>query len=144
MQSRDILERRLGFDEIMNAHFLNLQALPSLETYGSAERAETIISSTLENNPDVAGIYFMSSEARVPLTILKALAPRSEAVKIAHERTPFTEDALRTGDLDGVITQDIGHLVRSAIRRLKGLIDQRQTLKSQEKIRIEILLRTNI
>ncbi|MDP5359243.1 MAG: LacI family transcriptional regulator, partial [Paracoccaceae bacterium] len=65
-------------------------------------------------------------------------------IKIAHERTPFTEQALRDRRLDGVIAQDPGHLVRSAIRRLKGIVDRRQTLGSQENIRIEILLRTNI
>jgi LacI family transcriptional regulator len=46
--------------------------------------------------------------------------------------------------LNGIIAQDAGHLVRSAIRRLKGKVDKRQTLGSQENIRIDILLRTNV
>ncbi len=144
MQSRDSMERRLGFDDVMNMHFPHLRALPSLETYGVSERAKAIISTTLQNNSDIVGIYIMSSEARGPLTILQDVAPDSSVVKIAHERTPFTEGALRFGNLDAVIAQDTGHLVRSAIRRLKGIVDQRETLKSQEKIRVEILLKTNI
>jgi LacI family transcriptional regulator len=144
MQSRDSLERRLGFDEEINKSFPNLSALPSLETYGNDERAHSIISANLKANPDVVGIYVMASEARTPLCILRELNVDRSIIKIAHERTPFTEQALRDGVLDGVIAQDPGHLVRSAIRRLKGIVDRRQTLGSQENIRIEILLKTNI
>lgn len=143
MQSRDSLERRLGFDQEISTSFPHLRALPSLETYGMEERAQDIIAGTLRNNPDTVGIYIMASEARAPLSIVDELAVDPSVIKIAHERTPFTEDALRCRKLDGVIAQDAGHLVRSAIRRLKGMIDQRETLGSQEKIRVEILLRTN-
>ena len=144
MQSRDSLERRLGFDKEMNESFAHLRALPSLETYGNEERARTIIAASLKANPDIRGIYIMSSEARTPLSIVKELNVDPSIIKIAHERTPFTEKALRAKTLDGVIAQDAGHLVRSAIRRLKGIVDKRETLGSQENIRIEILLRTNI
>jgi LacI family transcriptional regulator len=86
----------------------------------------------------------MASEARKPLSILYDLDIDPSITKIAHERTPYTEHALRTRTLDGIIAQDAGHLVRSAIRRLKGNVDQRRTVGSQENIRIDILLRTNI
>ena len=86
----------------------------------------------------------MASEARMPLSILAALGIDPAIIKIAHERTPFTEQALRDRSLDGVIAQDAGHLVRVAIRRLKGIVDRRQTVESQEEIRIDILLRSNI
>lgn len=144
MQSRDSLERRLGFDEIMNDSFVHLRSLPSLETYGNEGRAREIISATLRNNPDLVGIYIIASEARIPLSILDELDVDHHIVKIAHERTPFTEQALRKKTLDGVIAQDAGHLVRSAIRRLKGIVDQRKTLGSQESIRTEVLLHTNL
>jgi LacI family transcriptional regulator len=143
MQSRDSLERRLGFDREINESFPRLRALPSLETYGNDERAHAIIAASLKANPDIVGIYVMASEARVPLSILSELEVDASIIKIAHERTPFTEAALRNRTLDGVIAQDPGHLVRSAIRRLKGMVDRRQTLGSQENIRIEILLRSN-
>ena len=144
MQSRDTLERRLGFDQELNDNFLRLRALPSLETYGNGDRARQIIANSLKTNPDVVGIYIMASEARIPLSIVSELGLDPSIIKIAHERTPFTEAALQQHTLYGVIAQDAGHLVRSAIRRLKGIIDQRKTLQSQENIRIEILLRTNI
>ncbi len=144
MQSRDSLERRLGFDEEINAEFDQLRVLPSLETYGNEARAREIIAASLANNSDTVGIYVMATEARKPLTILQDLDIDPSIIKIAHERTPYTEHALRAQTLDGVIAQDAGHIVRSAIRRLKGNVDQRRTVGSQENIRIDILLRTNI
>lgn len=165
MQSRDSLERRLGFDRVINAQFPHLTALPSLETYGNADRARRIIAEALRRQSVVAA-YILSSEARIPLTVLDEIrqsqnlarpiglhqdlgagdggnAP-GHIVTIAHERTPCTEDALRGGSVDAVITQDPGHLARSAIRKLKAMADQRGTLESQEKIRVEILLPTNL
>jgi LacI family transcriptional regulator len=144
MQSRDSLERRLGFDQEISKNFPALHALPSLETYGNADRARTIISASLSAHPDIVGIYILASEARKPLSIVAEMDVSRDIIRIAHERTPFTEQALRDRTLDGVIAQDAGHLVRSAIRRLKGIVDKRKTLGSQEQIRIEILLRTNI
>lgn len=144
MQSRDSLERRLGFDQVLNASFPQFRALPSLETYGSADRAGQVISATFKRNADIVGIYIVSSEARVPLAIIKGLPVPKSVVIIAHERTPYTESALMDDTLDGLITQDPGHLVRSAIRKLRALTDMRTTLQSQEKIRVEILLKTNL
>ncbi|MCF2869866.1 LacI family DNA-binding transcriptional regulator [Octadecabacter sp. G9-8] len=144
MRSRDSLERRIGFDAEMNQHSPGLRPLPSLETYGDEERAERVIYNSVINNPDLVGVYVLSSEARVPLTILNENMNTDHLIKISHERTPFTEAALRNGSLDAVIAQDPGHLVRSAVRKLKAITDKRVATGSQERIRVEVLLRTNI
>lgn len=144
MQSRDSLERRLGFDAELASSFPNLTALPSLETYGDEERAEEIITNMVMNNDEIIGIYVISSEARVPVTILSKLPKTENLVTIGHERTPFTESALRDGRLDCVIAQNAGHLVRSAVRKLKAMTDKRSTHRQQEHIRVEILLKTNL
>lgn len=144
MQSRDSLERRLGFDQEIHGSFPGLRALPSLETYGNADRAHDVIGKSLRAHPDIVGIYIMAPEARIPLSVIANFDVPEGTVRIAHERTPFTEQALRDRTLDGLIAQDAGHLVRSAIRRMKGMVDRRKTLGSQEQIRIEILLRTNL
>jgi LacI family transcriptional regulator len=144
MQSRDSLERRLGFDAELTTRFPKLNALPSLETYGDEERAEMVISNVLRTHPDAVGIYVMSSEARVPVSILSRIKATNGIVRVAHERTPFTEAALHDGRLDCVIAQNAGHLVRSAVRKLKAISDNSQTHSQQERIRVEILLRTNL
>ena len=143
MRSRDSLERRMGFDAELNAHFPDLRALPSLETYGDEDRAAEIIQNSIKNNPDLVGVYVLSSEARIPLDILNETAKTNHLIKIAHERTPYTQTALKEGRLDGVIAQDPGHLVRSAVRKLKAITDRRVAKGSQERIRVEVLLRTN-
>lgn len=144
MQSRDSLERRLGFDAELGNSFPKLTALPSLETYGDEERAENIIFNMVKNNTSIVGIYVMSSEARVPVSLISKLPETQNLVTIGHERTPFTEAALRDGRLDCIIAQNAGHLVRSAVRKLKAITDKRSTHRQQEDIRVEILLRTNL
>ncbi len=144
MKSRDSMERRLGFDQEIHSSFPHLVPLPSLESYGNPERAQDIIAKSLRAHDDIVGIYVMASEARIPLSVLADLKVDASVVRIAHERTPFTEKALKDRRLDAVIAQDAGHLVRSAIRRLKGMVDRRKVSGSQEHIRTEILTRTNL
>ena len=144
IQSRDSLERRSGFDAVINASFPHLETLPSLETYGSEDRTQRIISTSFHHQDGIVGVYIISSEARVPLSVIRQTAVPQSVVIVAHERTPSTVEALVDGTLDAVITQDPGHLVRSAIRKLRALTDMRSTLHSQEKIRVEILLKTNL
>ncbi len=144
MLARDSLERRLGFDQVLNADYPHLSVLPSLETYGDKDRTRSVIQSAFSGHNGIAGIYILGSEARLPLEIALGAANSRKPVVIAHERTPFTEAALQSGQIDALITQDPGHLVRSAIRILRARKDRRGILTSQEKIRIEILIRENI
>ena len=144
MRSRDSLERRLGFDEVINADFAHLTVLPSLETRGEPERTDRIIRASFASNPDILGVYILSSEARVTLQTVTQLTATGHRPVIAHERTPFTEAALLSKQIDALITQDSGHLVRSAIRILRARCDRREVLASQEKIRIEILIAENL
>jgi LacI family transcriptional regulator len=144
MLARDSLERRLGFDEIINADYPHLTVLPSLETYGDPERTARIIRNSLLSHHTIAGVYIVSSEARVPLEVVTEVFADNKPVIFAHERTPFTEAALRSHQVDALITQDPGHLVRSAIRILRARRDRREILASQEKIRIEVLIKENL
>ena len=86
----------------------------------------------------------LSSEARVALEAIAEVSdPRRQTI-IAHERTRFSETLLADGQLDAVIAQNPGHLVRSALRVLRARCDNREPIASQEEIRIEILLRENL
>ncbi|MEH6836683.1 MAG: LacI family transcriptional regulator, partial [Falsihalocynthiibacter arcticus] len=86
----------------------------------------------------------MGSEAREVLEAAQIYGRGKGHLQIAHERTPSTVNALMNGTLDAVVTQDPGHLVRSAVRILRANCENRTTLASQEKIRIEILLADNL
>lgn len=143
-RSRDSLERRLGFDGVINRDYPNLTILPTLESHGDPGRAQHVLRNALQAHDDVVGLYFMGAEARVPIEVARALNATTGRVTIAHERTPSTEKALRSGELDAVIHQDPGHLVRSAVRILRAKCENRATLASQERIRTEILIAENI
>ncbi|MEM7522458.1 MAG: LacI family DNA-binding transcriptional regulator [Pseudomonadota bacterium] len=144
MNNLDSVERRNGFDGVLGAFHPNLTALPTLETHGDPERARATIKRSFENHQELCGVYIMSAEAADALHAICAYSEPTRQVVIAHERTPTTVAKLIDGSLDAIIAQDPGHLVRSAIRMLKVRCDDRQPLLSQEKIRIEILIRENL
>lgn len=144
MQSRDSLERRLGFDAIMANYAPRLQVHPSMETYADAARTEKIIAVALQNNPEIVGIYLMHHDIAETMHAIEAQGIPQEIVIVGHELTQHTRTRLVDGTMDAVITQDVGHLVRSSIRVLKARISRIGTVASQERIRIEIILRENL
>lgn len=143
-QARDSLERRLGFDSVINREFPHLRILPTLETHGDPGRTQHVLRNVLGAHDDIVGLYFMGAEAHTPIEVARCLRATENRVTIAHERTPSTEAALRRGDIAAVIHQDPGHLVRSAVRILRAKCENRATLASQERIRIEILIAENL
>ena len=144
MQSRDAIERRLGFDRIIAAEFPHLTTLPSLETYGNRARTDRIIQQSLESHPGIRAVYIMNSEAELPTKALSASQHTPKPIVVAHERTSFTEEALSNGQIDAIIDQHAGHAIRSAIRIMRARCENRKPSSSQETIRIEILLKENL
>ena len=144
MQSRDSLERRLGFDAIMASYTPRLQVCPSVETYGDATRTAKIVTAALRNNPEIVGIYLMNHDISETMQVIQEQGIPQNFVIIGHELTKYARARLVDGSMDAVITQDVGHLVRSAIRILKARIARIGTVPSQERIRIEIILRENL
>ncbi|MEO1607093.1 MAG: LacI family DNA-binding transcriptional regulator [Pseudomonadota bacterium] len=144
LQSRDSLERRLGFDAVLSRHYPELKSVPTLETHGDYERTLSIFERAFATYDNIVGIYLMGQEARAPLEALKSTKKGSGSMVIAHERTPSTEAALRDDVIQAIIAQDPGHLVRSAIRVLRANSENRPVLGSQERIRTEILISENL
>lgn len=144
MRAQDSIERRLGFDNVINDSFPHLHVLPSLETHADPERTRRIVQRTLEHNGDVVALYVLSSEARIPVSCASEIIGPDKIVVVAHERTPFSVSALRSGQIDALIAQNPGHAVRSAIRLLRARTDNREALRAQDQLRIEILLKDNL
>lgn len=144
MNALDSVDRRLGFDRVMAEDFPNLVALPSVETHGKEQRVRTIIENAYRYHEDIVGAYVMASEGRQALSALAKVKDVRSQVIIAHERTKFTEASLHDQCLDAIIAQSPGHLVRSAVRTLRARADGKEPVASQERIRIEILLRDNL
>ncbi|MEM6711833.1 MAG: LacI family DNA-binding transcriptional regulator [Pseudomonadota bacterium] len=142
--ARGQVERRLGFDAVLSEAFPNLTALPSLEGYDDGERTYAVVNRALDAHDDVVGIYGAGAGTR---GMTRAIAERGlsdHLVIIGHDLTTHAEDGLRNGLIDVVINQNVGHLVRSATRILRAQCDGRTIIESQERIRIEIVLRENL
>ena len=142
--ARDMVQRRFGFDAVMAESFAHLRVLPSLEGYDDRETTERVVRGCLANHPDVRGIYLVGAGARGLTAALRDLDPDHGLVVLAHELTPHTRAALEQGIIDVVINQNVGHLIRSAVRVLKARCDGRAIIESQERIRIEIVLKENL
>jgi len=144
MQARDSLERRLGFDAVMREQFPGVEVLPTLETHGDPVRVGKVIAQARRVYLNISGVYMFVSASSALLESLRKAGLFSSTVTIAHELTLHTKQSLLKGEIDAVITQNVGHLVRSALRVLRSKCDGLNFDPSQEKIRIEIVTRENI
>lgn len=143
-QSRDMIERRHGFDQVMREQFPSLEPLPSVEGQESPQHTEQVTLRALQQNPDVVGIYSVGASVLGIARAVSAAELRKRPVLVDHELTENSTALLRNGVIDAVITQNTGHLVRSALRVLRAKCDKTPVIKSQENIRIEIVIRENL
>jgi LacI family transcriptional regulator len=142
MLARDHAERRLGFDRVMQAGFPHLTTLPTLECHDDPETIAAAVPAALAAHPGILGIYSVGAGNRSLIRALKAL-PR-KPVTIAHELSPHARLALEDGTFDVVITQDIGHIVRSAARVLRAFAESRDIIPAQERIRLDVFIKENL
>lgn len=144
MLARDSIERRLGFDAVMAESFPQLTILPSIESRDDPARMEMVVARAAAAHPDLVGVYSMGPGNRPLLQALRAPGRLRGLVVIAHELTPVTHRALLEDEVDAVITQNVGHLVRSALRVLRAKCDGVPIFEAQERIRIDIVLKENL
>lgn len=78
------------------------------------------------------------------MRFFKAQAPGDKPVVVAHELTALSRAALNDGLFDAVISQDTGHLVRSAVRVMRAKSDRMPIQAAQERIRIDVYLKENM
>ncbi|WP_299045743.1 LacI family DNA-binding transcriptional regulator [uncultured Tateyamaria sp.] len=141
--ARDHLERRKGFDAVMSAQFPSLDVVASIEGRDDPDLIRHMLPDVFASYPDLCGIY--SSAAGNP-GLIQYLSdhPRPGLVVIAHELTPTSRTALESDVFDAIISQDTGHLVRSAVRLMKATADRQPIDHTQERIRIDIYLKENM
>lgn len=142
MLARDHLERRLGFDEVMARDFPHLDVLASLEGRDDPDLIEKLLADVMSHTT-IAGIYASAAGNEGLLRFFKSQATAAPVI-IAHELTPLSRAALESGLFDAVISQDSGHLVRSAVRVMRAKSDNMPINTAQERIRIDVYLRENM
>ena len=144
MLLREAAERRLGFDDVIGRDFPLIQVLPTVESHGSPTQLRAVIGEVFAQNPDVRGVYLLGSGHRALLRAIDDLGLSGQLVLIGHELTPYARAALQAGKMDAVINQNVGHLVRSALRVLRAKTDKTPIDAGQEQLRIEIIMRENL
>ena len=144
LQAWDSLDRRLGFDRALAEGFPEIEVLATVEGHDDPSALDAALRRVLRAHPDLRGVYSMGGGNRVLLGLLVQAGLIGKVRVIAHELTQTTRDGLRRDQIDAVITQDLGHIIRSAIRTLRATRDQRPILAEQERIRIEILVKDNL
>jgi len=144
MRSRDSLERRLGFNDVIAAEFPGLTVLPSVESFDDPARMRDVLLGLARRRPHLRGVYSMGSGNAQMLEALRQCGRSGEVVAIAHEITPLTRKALLDREIDAVIAQNVGHLTRSAVRVLRAICDKQPIFEAQERVRIEVVLRENL
>lgn len=142
--ARDTIERRRGFDEVILRDFPSVEALQTLEAHGSAATLRQIVTEMLANAPGIRGIYAMGGGQRALTQVIEEMRLSNRLVIIGHELTPHTRAALERGQMSAIITQNVGHLARSALRVLRAKVDRMPIDEGQEQIRIDILIRENL
>ncbi len=144
MLARDHLERRLGFDEVIARDFPDLDVLPSVECRDDPALLRQLLPAVFADNADLVGVYSSAGGNEGLLEYLAQDPTAKRPVVVAHELTDLTRPALAEGWFDAVISQDAGHLVRSAVRVMRATSARIPINSAQERIRIEILLRDNL
>jgi LacI family transcriptional regulator len=142
--SRDSIERRFGFDSILADRFSSIEVLPTVESRNDNTRLISIVRQVLASHRDVVGVYSLDNGNAAILDVLRATDTIGHAAIIMHELTPVTRAALEANEVDVVIMQNVGHIVRSSIRVLRAHLDKTEIVESQETIRIEIVMRENL
>ncbi len=144
MAARDMIERVNGFSDVLKTSFPHFNVLPPLEAHDDLAMAAQVLGDQLDQGQPIAGVYNAGAGTRGITQALRDRKLDQNTVVIAHELTEHARSALSDGTIDAVITQNVGHLARSALRVLRAYVDGRDIVPSQEKIRIEIVLKENL
>ncbi len=142
--ARDHVERRTGFDAVIAEAFPNLKVVSVIEGRDDSDAVRQQLPGVFKTFPNLSGIY--SSAAGNPglVDFLNDTSAGHRLTVIAHDLTNTARSALETGVFDALISQNEGHLIRSATRLLKATADNRPFDHTQERIRTDIYLKENM
>lgn len=142
--ANDHLQRINGFKTVLTEDYPALDVVATLEGRDDADLIHRSLPDHFANKPEINGIYSAAAGNPGLIRYLQETGRRKDMVVVAHELTDSSREALASGIFDVVISQDTGHLVRSATRLLMATADQFPFDHSQERIRIEIHLCENM
>ncbi len=142
--ANDHLQRVKAFEAVIHEDYPAIDIVTTLEGRDDADLIHQRLPELFSVNPQIGGIYSAAAGNPGLIRYLHETKQHKDMVVVAHELTDSSKEALRNGIFDVVISQDTGHLVRSATRLLTATADQIPIDQSQERIRIEIHLFENM
>ncbi|QEL27167.1 substrate-binding domain-containing protein (plasmid) [Bosea sp. F3-2] len=141
---RDHAERQFGFNQALTVEYPRLTVFPAVEGKDDNELTCRASVSLLREKPDLIGIYNVGAGNRGIAAALNEAGRSSAIVWIAHELTAHTRRFLVRGEVDAIISRNLGHEARSAARLLLAYCSGDPLFPDQERIGIDIFLRDNL
>lgn len=141
---RDHADRLAGFRAALAAEFGGIAIIGPVEGHDERSQTQSIVSSLLEQHPDLAGLYNLGAGNAGVVAALEA-SSRSGAIRvIAHELTETTRRGLESGALDVVLDQNPDGEIREAIAAARALVLGGNGNTVTAPIEIGIFLRDNL
>ena len=144
LNMRDQHDRYVSFTEVLRTRFPRLQPLPVSEGHSDAVENRRLVQRMMRRHDDLIGLYSAAAGNIGVLDAVAAEPPERRPVLIAHDLSDPLAKGLREGLVDAVISQDTGHIARSAVRVLKALCLDLPINQAQEQIGIDIYLADNL
>ena len=140
---RDHSERALGFIQVMQQDYPQLEVLAAVEGLDDGHVTAALTRDLLAKHADLIGIYSIGAGNRGIVEALERAVRQHDVVVVGHELTPHTRRALLTGTFDAVLHQPLLDEIMAAVETLRAANDG-DTAYAPPPIRIEIFLRDNI
>lgn len=141
------IERRIGFAQVMEERFGQLQVQRSPDLPPDDEGAYQALKRFLQDEIDparLAGIYSVGSGTAGVVWALAELGLEHAQGLVAHDFTEVHQSLLISGELSYVLHQDIYYCVLTAARVLRGLCENVRGSLNVVQPRVEILTAENL
>jgi LacI family transcriptional regulator len=137
-------QRELGFMQLMQAQFPQLQVVGVREGRDDAQTNYRQACALLRQHPDLVGLYNIGGGAEGVGRALQERGSGERTIFVAHGLTPDTRALLTDGTLDAVINQHPQTMILNTVRIFTNLRDGRRPTAGVEPMRISIVLRENL
>lgn len=135
-------EREMGFRNIVQEEFPNLEVVALREMQDDEEVAFAEAAQLLQSHQDIEGIYNIGAGDEGIARALKAYPSKRNIVYIAHELTPHNRARLLDGTIDAVIDQNPRVEAREALNILIESVNGRRY--EYHPPRLQIIFRENL
>ncbi len=140
---RDHSERRLGFTQVMQQDYPQLELLAAAEGLDEGGVTAELTHALLARHDDLVGIYSIGAGNRGIIEALEQSGRQHDVVLIGHELTAHSRRALLSGTFDAVLHQQVSDEIMVAVEALKAASDGASD-HVPPPIRIDIFLRDNL